>query len=255
MMPLTVPIGRFASVLPTLEVLVGGTTGTWLLDTGAGLTCLDAATARSEGIEGWGQLVGHRMTGERVDLLRADDVTIEIGGVRFPHETVAIVDLQALLPPEMGALAGAVSLATFADQPITLDLPRSTLVLETPASLAERTAAADAIQVRCARAVGGLSLDLFVEIESRRGLLRFEIDSGCTGASILSPHAAAALGLDNCIPGATAEVVLPLRGAPPLVTRCVVKEIVYDGVLGLSVLENRALTLDLAWCRAWLARP
>lgn len=251
---LEIPVVRFASVLPAVEVRVGASRGTWLLDTGAGLTCLDAEVARREGIEGWGRLVGHRMGGERVELLRADGVALSIGSATLPPETVGIADLSAFVPPALGTLGGAVGLSSFAGSVLTVDLPTGCLRAETAETLEIRTAAADEVRVRIARSLGGLSLDCFVEIESPRGPLLFELDSGCTGPVIVAPHAAEALGLTDAGVGAEGALALPIGGTAPVDTPWVVRDVIYDGVIGLSVLDHRALTLDLPRSRAWLSR-
>ncbi len=112
----------------------------------------------------------------------------------------------------------------------------------------------DELRGRCARSVGGLSLDLFVEVECARGPLFFDVGSGCMGPTILASHAAEVLGLGAVEPGTGGAVDLPLRGTAPIPTPWVVADVIHDGILGLSVLNRSAPTLDLAEGRAWLAQ-
>lgn len=248
--PITVPLRRYQDLLWAVEACVGDHGGTFLVDTGAGLTSLDSALVARLGRTTFGRITGHRMTGERIDLARCEDVEIELGGRRFRHETVGVTDIGGLLPPDWPSVAGAIGLNTFASQPVTLDFAGNRLVLETPESLGSRAAGGVPLRVRISRSATGHTLDVFVSARAEAGALWLELDSGNTGATILAPHAAGALGLPADVAGPV-EIDLPDLG--PTRMEVVVKDVIYDGVLGAAFLRGRTLTMDLAAGRLWIS--
>ena len=108
---MAVPLGRYEDVLWTVQAAIEETVSTFILDTGAGITFLSRQEAERHGLRSFGRLTGHRMAGERVDMRRCDSVTLEIGGHPFYHDTVGVLDLDALLPVGVPMPAGAVALA------------------------------------------------------------------------------------------------------------------------------------------------
>jgi hypothetical protein len=245
----TVPLVRYQDVLWAIDVRAAGRDGLFLLDTGAGHTCLDAALAAEAGCETFGRLTGHRMTGERVDLDRTDGIVVRIGSCELPAETVAVTDIAGFLPPDWPRVSGAVGLDLFADRPVTMDFGAGLLHLETEESLAARVADLAPLRIGLARSGGGLALEVFVAARAAPGLLWLQVDSGNTGPAILAPHAAALLGVSE-EPDGPVSIDLPDLGPTPL--EVVVKEIIYDGSLGQGFLAGRALALDLARGRAWV---
>ncbi len=244
----------------TVEGEVAGRRLPFLFDTAGGVTLLTVATAKAAGCVPYGHDVGFRHDGRQVVLERCAGVALALGSEKEPWRTrdaeLAVFDLSQLLgdAPEVG---GLVSLASFAGERITIDLPGGTIVRETPASLARRIAGAAELRIRPGRQAGGAALDLFVAVDSPRGPLWFELDSGSTGETLIAPHAAALLGLD-LPPGERRTVALPVRGTPPLapidlpVRRR--EELIYDGLISIDFFERFVVTLDLAEMRAWV-RP
>ena len=249
--PITIPLVRYQDVLWAIEVRAAGRDGLFLLDTGAGHTCLDAALAAEAGCETFGRLTGHRMSGERVDLDRTDGVLLEIGGREFLRETVAVTDIASFLPPDWPAVSGAVGLDLFAGQPVTIDCAAGLIHLETEESLEDRVADLVPLRIGVARPNSGLALEVFVGARAAPGLLWLQLDSGNTGPTILPPHAAALLGVPEK-PDGPVPIDLPDLGPTPL--SVVTRDIIYDGSLGQEFLAGRTVALDLARGRAWVGR-
>ena len=209
----SVPLIRYQDVLWAIEARAAGRDGLFLLDTGAGHTCLDAALAAEAGCEIFGRLTGHRM------------------------------------PPDWPSVSGALGLDLFAEQPITIDLAEGQLHLETEESLLARVADLAPLRTGLARSGGGLALEIFVAARADAGFLWLQLDSGNTGPAILAPHAAALLGVPD-EPDGPVTIDLPDRGPTPI--SVVVKEIIHDGNLGQDFFAGRTLALDLARGRAWI---
>lgn len=240
-----VPIRPWQGVLLSVAVSVAGREETFLLDTGAGITTLDAALAKRLGLEPYGRAVAHRMSDERVDLRWVDDPGLELGGERLPAPAFGVFDIGSLLPPDWPPLGGALGLDVLAGRRVVLDLPAGRLVLPDEQSFARRIADLAPLRARIARRVMGASLDVYVAARARRGTVWLEVDTGNTGPTVLASHAVDQMGLS---PGDPVE----LEGFGPIDGAWVEKDLNIDGNLGQDALRDRVLALDLREGRAWL---
>ncbi len=255
--PVSVPISLYQGVLPTVDVVLGGELRPFLFDTGAGVTAISVEEAARLRLSPYGRLSGHRMNGDRVDMQRLAKLDVEIGAFHLRHESAAVLDLAALLPADWPPIAGVLSLATFLQQPFTLDLANHTLRLESEASLAALTNSLPKLLARIARPAQGVACDLFVAAQSQQGKVWFEVDSGNTGPTIVAPHAACQFGWPS-VGASTSTPVTQIRtfeliGLGVVTSEVVVKELIYDGNLGRPFLQDHTLTLDLRSGSAWLA--
>lgn len=244
------PYAPFPGPLRTVQGDIGGKPGTFLFDTGGGITVLNAAKAQQLALEPFGRGTGFRHDGTRVDGRRAGPVEMAFGAYRRRAE-VGVLDLTAL---GLQQIDGIVSLETFAGRSLTVDFANSRLVLETKASLAARTQGAKELQVRLAHQGGGASLDLFVAIEGKHGPLWFELDSGNTQPVLIAPHAFAELGLEPLPLGRTGKAELPIVGLGKVACEFLSKELIYDGLLNAAFFQTHVVTMDLVRGRAW-AKP
>ena len=235
-LPVDVAITRYQDMLPTVPVTVAGETRTFLLDTGAGITCITPPVAEALGVEPYGKLVGLRMSGQKVTLRRVDGVDLAVGGVRLEPPTVGVFDLASLLPEDWPPLDGVLGLDAFVAQPLTIDLSGRTLTLESPESLAARQAAGDELQVRVSRPIQAFAREAFVAAELDGRTLWLELDSANTAPVLLGDH----VGLDE-----DGEITLDLGGAP-WTGAFHLQPMILDGNLGQSFFAGQAITLDLA---------
>ena len=254
-LPLAIPLSRYQGVLLSVPVTVAGREETFLLDTGAGVTCLDAPVAKTLAGPEMGRLEAPRMTGEVVTFPLHRAPPLELGGWPLLLETVGGLDLSSSLPPNWPPVAGVLALDAFAEQPVTIDFAAGRIVLESAASLAHRVAERPSLQVRLVRHADDRTLDVYVAVRAGEGLCWLELDSGNTGPAVLAPATAAALGADaDAMRSQAGPVAFDLSGAGAVTTPAVVKDLVIDGNLGLAFLEGRTLTFDLGAERAWVAR-
>lgn len=265
--PTIVPLRDYKGGLKTVVVKVAGKEHLFLFDTGAGVAMITPKVATELGCSPHGRMTGFRIAGDRVDVRRCEKVALSLQGQTFHHETVGVFDLMKLLPPKWPELAGVIGLKTFHEQPITLDMKRKRLVIESPSSLRTRVSAAKPIKIRPSRQLGGESLDLMVALQSGKGLLWTLLDSGCLVRDfILAPHAAKVLDFDVNARGVAHQPAknghpeswtLPSAsitpvGLAPLQGRAVVKDIIYDGVICANVMQEWTITLDLKRLRGWV---
>jgi hypothetical protein len=163
-----------------LRVRVGGHPFRFGLDTGGGLTLISAAVVEAAGCTPWGRVTGYQMFGHRLDAQRCDSVAVDIGAHRFT------VPMALVLPPSAVEakdtdLDGSLALDAFEGRAITLDLAGGHLIVESPASLAERVRTMTPLPIRFSREAGGRSLAVFTAVPTAKGTLWMELDSGNGG--------------------------------------------------------------------------
>ena len=250
--PTVIPISPYLDTVPSLEVTVDGEPQRFLLDTAGGITVATPEFAKDIGCTPWGRLTGHRMRGDRVDGARCDDVELEVSGVPLELPSVLVWDLSKLLPPDAPPLAGSMGLDAWQNHAVTLDLGAGKLVLETPASLADRVQNAVEVPARFSREIQGLALVPFIAVETPEGRLWMELDSGSDGALIVGRHAAPALGLDARTGGRQATTIT-LAGGIEINAEAKVDDLIIDGNIGAPILRQWVVTIDLANERLWIA--
>jgi hypothetical protein len=79
-----------------LFVKVGCKERLWVLDTGAGMSCLSEAFAKELGLKLEGDLKGLGAAGTQVSLKLATLPPFELPGIEFDSQTVAVLDMKAL---------------------------------------------------------------------------------------------------------------------------------------------------------------
>jgi len=236
----------------TVQVRVGDHTGVFLFDTGEGVTSITPEFAETLGCKPWGRISGFRMSGERLDMTRCDNLVLELGGLSFKAPIVGVFDLMRLLPDSPVRLSGAIGLDIFAGRALTLQSQRNRLIMESPASLAARIAKAKEVPIRLVRDVEGVALAVDVGVPTSKGLAWMELDSGNGGTLVVAKHLAALFGLD---PERKEPQPVKFKLTGDIVVEGLARtpDIIMDGNIGLDFLRHWDLTLDLAKSRAWLA--
>jgi len=247
-----IPLEPYVSGLTCVRAVVGGHAGRFLFDTGGGVSFVTPACAESIGCTPWGQITGFRMGGDRLDLMRCDSVTVEIGGIRRVMSTLGEFDLMRFFPPGAPPVDGAFGLDLFEDRAVTIDPVRSMLIVESPASLAERVRAGREIAVRRVRDAQGLALTLDAGVVTPKGIAWMELDTGSVGTFVVATHIAPLLGLDPKVHEGQ-QVDMKLTGGIDAHGAARVLDCIMDGNIGQGFLSHWLLTLDLAHGRAWLA--
>lgn len=241
-------VGMFVSI----QVGVGERTMPFLFDTGGGLTFITPALADELGLEQFGRVTGFRMNGERLDLIRCEEVTLRVGP-RDIRTELAVFDMMSLLPPGCAEVGGIVSLHTFKDQSITIDLSSAVLRLETASSLQRRVETMAPLNARFSHQASGSSIDLFVEVRAKTGSLWLEVDTGNIGPVLLATHALRQLGLieEKGAGNWSGEVPLDIIGLDEIKVSAVEADLIYDGVLNFETIKQLILTIDFPNERAW----
>lgn len=237
----------------TLRAKVRDHEGTFMFDTGGGVTYLSPAFAQTIGCKPWGQLSGFVLTGQRLDMKRCDNLMFYIDRHPFPAPIAGVFDLMKFMPPNVPKIDGSIGLDVFAGRAITLDLAERTLTVESTSSLNARIRQGREVPIRLVREVEGVALAVVVGVVTPEGTAWMEIDSGNGGANVIAAHIAPLLNLKTGIKEPQ-PAKFNLAGGIPVIGDARVNEtLIMDGNIGTRFLINWTLTLDLARGRAWLA--
>jgi hypothetical protein len=233
-----------------LRVEVGGKERLFQFDTGGGNSFISPEIAKELNCEKGARVVGFRMTGDKLEAPRCDDVALNIGGQRFIVPTAGVYQVGEFNAKGV-TVDGLLALDVFEGKTITMDFAGLKLIVETPESAAARVAGATELPARLIREMGGYALAIDIQVPSKFGHLGFQLDSGNGGTLLIAKPYAAAFGFDPdkgprlgsfaIGKGITASGLVMPAG------------ITLDGNLGMPFLKNYLVTLDLAAGRVWLA--
>lgn len=238
--------------LLTVHASVGGHDGTFLFDTGEGISAISSAIAQKTDCKPWGQVTGFRMTGERIDSPHCDNLTFEMAGQSFAAPTAAVFDIMKFFPPDNPQLDGSIGLDLFAGRKITFAYSARTITIESPESFAARIAHATEIPIRVVRDAEGAALTVDVGVPTPDGTAWMELDSGGGSAFIIANHIAPLLQLDTASK-ARQTVSLAIGKVPVTAPARTASHLIMDGNINVPFLEKWDVTLDLATGRAWVA--
>ena len=232
------------------RVNVAGKERLFQFDTGGGNSFISPEIASELKCEKGARVVGFRMTGEKLEAPRCDDVAVMIGGHDFVIPVAGVYQVGEFNAKGV-TVDGLIALDAFDGKTITLDFAGLRLIVETPESAATRVAHATELPARLVRELGGYALTVDVQVPSKVGHLGFELDSGNGGTILVAKPYASLFGFD--------PDKGPQQGSIPVGKGMVAQWLVFpagitlDGNLGMPFLKNYLVTLDLAHGRVWLA--
>jgi hypothetical protein len=247
----TISLAPYLRSQAMVHATVNAEPGTFMFDTGAGVSSFSPVFAQKVGCRPWGRISGFRMSGERLNNQHCDEITLDFSGQSLRAPVVSTVDIMTLLGPDVPHVDGAIGLDVFAGRTITI-VPRKSIILESPGSLAARIANAHELPIRMVRDVEGIALSVNAAVRTPDGLAWMELDTGNGGSMVIANHIAPLIGLKadmstpelahfNFANGITVEGMARTR------------DLIMDGNIGAQFLNNWILTLDLQQGRAWIS--
>lgn len=238
---------------PTINVQIGGKTYPFLFDTGAGITTVTPAIAREIGCEPFGQITGFNAGGTRIDMKRCSDVEMKLGNYAARLDT-GVFEIMHFFSPETKEIGGFISLQTFADKAITVDLAGNRLIVETDNSLAERVKDMKPLESRLGIQGGGAVIDVFAAANTPKGKIWMLLDTGNFSTIQLAPHAQEMLGINFDAPNRAkmAKLVkLDLIGLGTIEMPARERQMIYDGMLNYDTISKMIVTIDVRNGRIW----
>jgi predicted aspartyl protease len=249
-----VPLIPYAGRLKQVEVYIGGKSYPFLFDTGGGLTLISPKVASDIGCLPYGRLLGHRMSGEIVQFEQCGKADIIVEGMTL-NTDLGVFDLMALLPEGLPPLHGVLSLHTFQNYPITIDLKNGMLTIESPESLLNRVKQMNRMKMSVGREIEGRAVSVYIISEAGQGEFFLLLDSGNLRGTLIAPHTLELLGYPLSDVEQCQEINLhfPEIGTFPIEAEVV--DLRHDGVVGAEFMEGLIFTLDISEGKLWVQHP
>lgn len=118
----TIRSKNYLGNLKKTDISIGGQPCTFLFDTGGGETLISPDIAKILNKFIYGHSTGYRMNGDRLTCRKCDSVCISLGVASIFHPTVGVWDIMSILPEGFTNIDGVISLKSFKDKIVTLDL-------------------------------------------------------------------------------------------------------------------------------------
>jgi len=233
-----------------LRVQVGGKERLFQFDTGGAISFISPEIAKELDCEKGARIVGYRMTGDKLEAPRCDNVALKIDGHAFSVPVAGVYQVGEFNAKGV-TIDGLLALDAFAGRTITMDFAGKQLIVETPQSAASRARVGTELPAKLVRELGGNGLAVDVQVPSPMGPLGFQLDSGNGGTLLIAKPYAAAFGFE--------PDKGPRLGSFPIGSGVVASGFVMpagitlDGNLGMPFLKNYLVTVDLERGRVWLA--
>ena len=183
-------------------------------------------------------------------LLRLSNTLCNISGTRCTG--IVVVFLGFLFWVQSSAQSvPPIATILFAGRTITI-IPRKSIVMESPASLALRVATAHELSIRIVKDVDDIALSVDGAVRTPEGLAWMELDTGNGGSLVIADHIAPLLGLKADISTPEPAHFLLANGMA-VDGKARTRDLIMDGNIGAQFLNNWNLTLHLQHGRAWLS--
>ncbi len=243
----------FLKQLLILHATVRGHDGTFIFDSGTGVSSITPAFAAVIGCKPWGQISGFRMTGQRLDMPRCDHVTFQIAGASYPAATIGVLDTNKFMPPGTKQhVDGTLGLDIFAGRAIFFSYSGRFLEPLSRASLTTLIRGHKAMPVHLVRDAEGLALTVNLPVQTPDGTAWFEMDSGNnSGFLLVGKHLAGLLKVSsqNTAPQ---TLTASLADGSRFSGYVKVLDLTLDGNLGTTFLSHYNVILDLVNTKAWV---
>jgi len=246
----TIHLKPYIENMKTVEVIIEEKKYNFLFDTGGAETLISPEIAKTINKKIYGSTTGFRMSGEIIKAQKADSILLKIGKTQMFNKTVGIWDLMSILPKDFARIDGIISLKSFEESILTIDLSKNIVIIETKASAKKKIKGKSLLTTRFANGLEGSELNIFVAIPKENHLYWFLFDSGNTGPMLLSNESAEIWKVqnDNYENNPESEFVI---GQKNLKIKPFVRDIIYDGVFNFDAISQYVFTIDFKNKEVW----
>lgn len=246
----TIQLEPYIENIKTVEVYIAGKKYNFLFDTGGAETIISPELANAINKEIYGSVTGYRMSGETIKTQKADSISITIGTTKIFHQTVGVWDLMSILPKDLPRVDGVISLKSFQESILTIELSKNIIIIENKASAKKAITEKSLLTTRFSNGLEGADLNIFVGIPKDNHLYWFLFDSGNSGPFLLSNESAEVWNLknENYEKSPESEFVL---GEKTLKIKPFVRDIIYDGVFNFDAISQYVFTINFKNKEVW----
>lgn len=252
----TIHLKPYFRELKSVDIIINGKKYDFLFDSGGGETFISTDIAKLLNKEIYGGITGIRMNGEMIKYQKADSVTIKAGATEIFHQTIGVWDIMSVLPKELPEIDGVLSLKSFENDILTIDLSKNILIIENKASSKKQFKTKALIPSRFANGNDGAELTIFIGIPKQSHTYWFLFDTGNIGPMILSPECALLWGLQsNTKDSISADIKTKVEfiiGKNKIEASPLSKKIIYDGALNFESISKYIFTIDFKKKKVWV---
>jgi len=250
----TIFLEKYVYNLKKVTVTIGSSSYSFLFDRGGGETFISPEIARRLGKTCYGNSTGFRMSGEMIRYGKTDSVSLNIGSTPINHSTIGVWDVMSILPKDLPKLDGVISLKSFHDKIVTLDLANNRIILETPPSYKKLIKNKTILQSRFANGPDGNELTIFLGIPNKNRLYWFLFDSGNLDNLFLSHNTAYEWGLQKDTLALQKELgSLSIQiGNKQIKSEASSEAIIYDGSLNFSIISSSTFIINFHTKQVWM---
>jgi len=251
----TIKLKPYIENMKTVDVFIEGKKYNFLFDTGGSETIISPEIAHTIKKKIYGSTTGFRMSGEMIKAQKSDSVLLSMGKTKIFHQTVGVWDLMSILPKEFPKIDGVISLKSFAQNFLTIELSKNRIIIENKNSAKKAIKGKSLLTTRFANGLEGGELNIFIGIPKQNNLYWFLFDSGNSGPMLLSNESAKIWNIekesqkDNFENNPESEFVM---GNKSLKIKPFVRDIIYDGVLNFNAISKYIFTIDFKNKEVWI---
>jgi len=238
---------------PTINVQIGAKTYPFLFDSGGGITLISPSIAKEIGCTPFGKVTGFNAGGTRLDFKRCDNVELKMDDYSAKINA-GVFEIMTLFGADTKEIGGIVSLQTFENRVLTIDLSGNKLIVENEKSFAERIKDMKPLESRIGSQGGGAVIDIFVAANTPKGKIWMEFDTGNFSTLQFAPHAQEMLGINFDAPNRakmSKPVKLDIVGLGEIEAAGRERDMIYDGMLNYETISKMVVTIDLKTGEMW----
>lgn len=250
----TVVLKKYVGNLKKVDLTIDNKPFSFLFDTGGGETLISPEVAGLLGRPVYGKATGFRMTGEVINYQKCDSVFLKINSTLLFHASVGVWDIMKVLPKELPKLDGVLSLKSFSEKIVTLDLGNNRIIFETPVSFRRKVKNMTLLRSRFANGQDGNDLTILLGVSKSSRLYWLLFDSGNLDDLLLSHVTASAWGLESDTVtqrNKIGKVTIPL-GQKNFFSEASSKSLIYDGSLNYSMISQAVFLINFAERKIWV---
>ncbi|HET9057990.1 MAG TPA: hypothetical protein VFN30_14175 [Chitinophagaceae bacterium] len=250
----TIRLSKYAGNLKTLEVTIKDKKYKFLFDTGGGETFVSPEIAMLFGRDVYGNNTGFRMHGEKITYKRTDSIFLSLNNTKLFFESAGVWDLMSILPADFPKLYGIISLKSFSQNILTINLKDNYLIVENKNSYKKRIQKMNLVNSFFANGLDGREVNIFVGVNKGSHTYRFLFDSGNIGEMLLSNQTAFEWGL---IKDTSSQNKEPLTvnfylGKKHITNTALPSNIIYDGALNFAIISKYIFTINFQKKEIWI---
>lgn len=250
----TVLLKKYFGNLKKVDLSINGQSYSFLFDTGSGETFVTPEVVNHLGKPIYGNTTGFRMTGEVINYQRCDSVFLKINSTTLFHASIGVWDIMKVLPKGFPKLDGVLSLKSFHDKIVTLDLANDRIIFETQISYQKKIRNKTLLNSRFANGLDANQLTILLGIPHLGRFYWFLFDSGNLDNLLLSHLTASEWGLqsDTVIQGNKLGALTVQIGDKHFSSEASSKAIIYDGSLNYSIISKSIFIINFQKRQIWM---